>query len=459
MLFFGDLVIIGIQGRSLPSYTSFLASKVDWLVVRKPEFPLALALEKCHTDEKVHLREPRLKIPPVRTQDNSFYALWWILHIILLVPKEAGVHHGDLGTFASITMNASSKSSELTSNLESLLTMLAKECLINQPEDMECFCLELLAKRREMQLSPIVKLSRGLSLALDEDLLAVEDDIGAAQLSSTPAPQMVKPSQRAYHSSDESEEDVRRVSSYHSNGSQFDVAEEFTAIDMEGTSRVKTAKALQESDVHDLEDHNSCYLFSTEVISPEELQAKTRKYVTDERMKSLFRAWDGDDSGAVNFVELVLALHKFEQVAHAGIDIQVASDALLQFVESDTERELKLQEFARVIILFALNNFKKDFEEVADHMLEVANCTSEAAVLHAKTGRDTSEIEAADKEETEFLRETVKCMEEQVTDNIVRIRTKRVAFRQGSSTPHKGNGAFKQESSTPHNGNSAFKAN
>lgn len=357
-------------------------------------------------------------------------------------------------------MNAGLKSSELTTSLESLLTLLAKECLVNQPEDVEGFCLEFLAKRREMQLSPIIKISRGLSLALDEDLLDVEDDIGAAQLSSTPAPRKVEPSERAYHSSEESEEEVRSVGSYHSNTSQFEAADEFTGTDLADARRVKTVRAVEGSDVHDdLEDHRSCYLFSTEVISSEELQAKTEKYVTDERMQSLFRAWDGDDSGAVDFVELVLALHKFEQVAQAGIDIQVASDALLQFVESDTERELKLHEFARVIILFALNNFKKDFEEVADHMLEVASCTSEAAVLHAKTGRDTSEIEAADKEETEFLRETVKCMEEQVTDNIVRIRTKRVAFRQGSSTPHRGNSAFSQGSSTPHRGTGAFKAN
>lgn len=341
-------------------------------------------------------------------------------------------------------MKADSKTLEFTSSLEGLLTMLAKECLLSKPEDVENFCLELLAKKHEMQLSPIIKLSRGLSLAVDEDLLAVEDDIDAAEVDPIAAPPKVESRHRGYQSSEESDEEVRSIASYHSNLSQFDAAEEFTTFDADEAGKIKTAKPIEATDEHELEGHNSCYLFSTEVISPDELERKTEKYVNDERMKSLFRAWDGDDSGAVDFVELVLALHKFEQVAHAGIDIQVASDALLEFVESDTERELMLQEFTRVIILFALNNFKKDFDEVADHMLEVANCTSEAAVLHAKTGRDTSAIEAADKEETEFLRETVKCMEEQVNDNIRRIRTKRVAFRQGS-TPRMGSAVHERK--------------
>lgn len=328
---------------------------------------------------------------------------------------------------------ADPEAAEFASSLESLLTTLAKECLVNKPQDVEMFCLEFIAKRREMQVSPIVKLSRGLSLAVDEDLLTVEDDIGAAQHEASQTHRQDQSQQGGYQSSEGSGGEVRSIASYHSNAWQFEAADDFSGSDREEAVKVRTAKPIHGSEDHDIDQHTSCYLFSTEVISPEELERKTEQYVHDERMKSLFRAWDGDGSGAVDFVELVLALHKFEQVAQAGIDIQVASDALLEFVESDTERELKLREFTRVIILFALNNFKKDFDTVADHMIEVANCTSEAAVLHAKTGRDTSEIEAADMEETEFLRETVKCMEEQVTDNIRKIRTKRVAFGQGSS--------------------------
>lgn len=321
---------------------------------------------------------------------------------------------------------------ENNGSLEAVLIMLAKECLVNKPENVEKFCLEVLAGRQQMQVSPIVKLSRGLSLAVDENLCDVEDDIANAKGGHIPEPRKEKTRQRGYQSSDESElEEVRSVASYHSH---FDDAEELGVSDVDESARVKTAKAL-DGGCHndDLAHRTSCYLFSKEAISSEELERETKKYSTDKRMKSLFKAWDGDDSGAVDFVELVLALHKFEQVAHAGIDIQVASDALLEFVESETERELKFQEFCRVIILFALNNFNKNFNEVADHMLEVARGTSEAAVLHARTGRDTSEIEAADMEETAFLRETVKCMEDQVTDNIQKLRSRRVAFRQGST--------------------------
>lgn len=318
------------------------------------------------------------------------------------------------------------------------MLLLAKECLLNKPANVELFCLELLAERQEMQLSPIVKLSRGLSLAVDENLCDVEDDIANAKSDQTPGPTKGKTRQRGYHSSDESEvEEIHSVGSYHSH---FEAVDELAESDTEDQARVKTAKPIEgECHSDELASRASCYLFSTEVISPKELEQQTEKYSKDKRMKSLFKAWDGDDSGAVDFVELVLALHKFEQVAHAGIDIQVASDALLEFVESETARELKFREFCRVIILFALNNFKRNFNEVADHMLEVARGTSEAAVLHAKSGRDTSEIEAADMEETAFLRETVKCMEDQVTDNIQKLRSRRVAFRQGSTPRSEGN--------------------
>lgn len=327
-------------------------------------------------------------------------------------------------------MSASSKHGTFAENLESLLTLLAKECLTSQPQDIENFCLELLADRLGMQLSPKIKLRRGLSMAAHEDLSEFAADVDAAGLVSDFQKKESAPPGPAYRSSDESEEDVRSVGSYHSNISHFEVVDELTTSDMEEVAKVRTV--APRDDV----DHNRpvCYLFSTEIITDAELEQKTAEYQKDDRMKSLFNAWDGDGSGAVDFVELVLALHKFEQVAQAGIDIQVASDALVQFVESDTQRELGLPEFTRVIILFALNNFKQDFDEVADHMLAVATSTSEAAVITARSGVDTSAIEAADKAEEEFLRETVKGIEEHVTDNIRKIRTKRVAFRQNNTT-------------------------
>lgn len=320
------------------------------------------------------------------------------------------------------------------SDLEKLLTTLAKECLTKQPKDVETFCLEFLAGMQGMQLSPIVKLMRGVSMAVHEDLREFIADVDAADLVSDTPKKSTEPCGRAYHSSEDSEEEVRSVKSYHSNTSAFDVADEFTSNGMEYASKVRIAAPREGGHISDISQGSPvCYLFSTDVITEEELEFKTKRYQNDERMKSLFRAWDGDDSGAVDFVELVLALHKFEQVGAAGIDIQVASDALLEFVESDTDRELKFSEFTRVIILFALNNFNKDFDEVADHMLAVATSTSEAAVISARSGEDTSAIEAADKAEEEFLRETVKGMEQHVTENIRKIRTKRVAFRQSNS--------------------------
>ena len=49
------------------------------------------------------------------------------------------------------------------------------------------------------------------------------------------------------------------------------------------------------------------------------------------------------------------------------------------------------------------------------------------AARQAAFGKDKREIEAADKEEENFLRETVKGIGEHVNDNIRRIRTTRVA--------------------------------
>lgn len=318
--------------------------------------------------------------------------------------------------------------SDVTASLEKLLTFLAKQCLTELPEDVDRFCLDLLARKLDMHVSKRVQLTKEESRA-DEDLRAIEEDVKKELVSDfEPKPKALR--HRAYQSSDESEEDVKRVASYQSADFRFDPVYESDDSEIEvAEGRVKTAHNPK----HDASGFHAprpvCYLFSKEKISDLELDEKTKRYKDDDRMKSLFQAWDGDDSGAVDFVELVLALHKFKEVANAGIDIQVASDALLEFVESDTERELKLSEFTRVIILFALNNFNADFEDVADHMLDVATSTSEAAVLQAKIGVDTTEIEAADKAEEEFLRETVKGMEEQVTDSIRKLRTKRVALK------------------------------
>lgn len=175
--------------------------------------------------------------------------------------------------------------------------------------------------------------------------------------------------------------------------------------------------------------NNRVEFFNRDVFSAAELEAAGTRYANDERMKRLFAAWDGDGSGAIDFVELVIALHKFENVANAGVDIKVAADALLEFVESDTERELKLPQFAKVIVVFARNLFGKTFDEVADHMLKVATSTSEAAMLEAERGKDVSDIVALDREELELMRETAQCMSVNVENNICKLRRKNTQAR------------------------------
>lgn len=331
-------------------------------------------------------------------------------------------------------METVSKIARVSTEMERLFTLMAKACLKVKPDDVERFCLELLARRQGVRLESTVTLTRGGSVAIEDDISELVNDMDAATLV-PPTPNRSNVSrvmQPTYVSSSESDEDeVKKVASYHSISSAFEEVEELSASDLEDAAIVKTA-ALGNGSLS-VRSRNVCYLFKRSVISADELQQKTQRYQNDERMKSLFRAWDGDDSGAVDFVELVLALHKFEDVARAGIDINVASDALVEFVESDTARELKLSEFTQVIILFCLNHFQKDFEEVADYMLAVATSSSEKAVLKAASGVDISEIVKADKEEQEILRQTMKGIESHVNDNIQKIRIQRIAVRGSKS--------------------------
>lgn len=311
----------------------------------------------------------------------------------------------DLPRWSKIPMSRVSKPNRIKSELKVLFAELERACLEEVPENLEQFCLQWLADRN------------GFGFERKATITCIQSTDSLDNKTFKPSG-----SQRAK----ETGNNQRSVEDYNTedsgdetDGFQSDSDSKDSGSGSITIGRVETVAS--ESEVNTA----SCSLFSTNVISSEELENKTALYQKDERMKRLFRAWDGDGSGRVDFVELVLALHKFEDVASAGIDIQVASDALVQFVESDTERELNLAEFTRVIIIFALNCFHEDFDDVADHMLAVATSTSEAAVLHAASGADVSEIQAADKEEQEFLRQTAKGIEQNVTDNILKIRVQR----------------------------------
>ncbi|KAI0562858.1 hypothetical protein FGB62_51g06 [Gracilaria domingensis] len=305
-------------------------------------------------------------------------------------------------------MSKDAKLGGIASDLHSLFVKLASACLKEEPHDVEQFCLHWLAGRRGLDLESELAITRVHSGDFQEDKKSKSK-------SKKNRNRGRKNGKKASNVEDYTTDDD------HNPGELFHTDDDSKDSESgaETLGRVKTvAEDAQLS-------ASSCSLFSTAVISDQELDRRTELYRKDRRMKSLFRAWDGDGSGKVDFVELVLALHKFEDVASAGIDIQVASDALVQFVESDSERELNLTEFTRVIILFALNNFHADFESVADHMLAVATSTSEAAVLRAACGADVSDIQAADKEEQEFLREAALGMEQHVTHNIQKLREQR----------------------------------
>lgn len=366
---------------------------------------------------------------------TSSQAVLCVHYYILLIIPFYKLCEEDLASI-TVFMEGSTKIRHISEKLHQLFVKLATACLKEEPADVERFCLEWLAKSKGMILENQVALTRGASVAGDDDISEFVKDIQTARPATTRLQKRSKKEQHlSYESSNDEEEveEVQRVGSYQLNLDTNVITACTEEVLTQENGGALSAVNISEDRLVQIESpHQECFLFSTRGISPEELDAKTDQYSVDERMIRLFRFWDGDSSGAVDFVELVVALHKFEKVAEAGIDIQVASDALVQFVQSDTDRELNLVEFTRVIILFALNNFEKDFDEVADHMLAVATGTSESAVLKAAAGVDVSELEEADKEEEEFLRETAKCLEEDVSRNIERIRTNRVHFLKGT---------------------------
>lgn len=309
----------------------------------------------------------------------------------------------------------------VTNDLQQMFVWLSKLCLTERPRDVQRFCLDKLSQKLGMRLSTehAPGLSREVSLLENDNATEFVRDVRLARHESPQRKEETQSRECGYVSSEESDSGVGLSTTSGFDKSVTDVDDETDGSDdgMERAGERGTSRANGK-------DRNPEF-FNRNVFSEAELEAMVEQYVKDDRMKSLFQAWDGDNSGAIDFVELVIALHKFEDVARAGVDIKVAADALVEFVESDTERELKLPQFAKVIIVFARNNFGKSFDEVADHMLKVATSTSEAAVLHAARGRDVSEIMAFDKEELELMRETAQCVSLNVESNISKLRTTR----------------------------------
>lgn len=317
---------------------------------------------------------------------------------------------------------------DVSRDVHGMFVWLAKACLAEKPRDVERFCLDKLARKLGVSLSNTKRLSREVSLLQDDNVSEFVRDVNAAQHALLPGSSTAKQRKCGYVSSDESE----RAETATASTLQKTESRSFFGDDSDGSDEGEAKVTGKVTVVTEKEERNPQF-FNRGVYTEVELERMVIRYVDDDRMVSLFRLWDGDDSGAVDFVELVMALHKFEDVARAGVDIKVAADALVEFVESDSERELKLPQFAKVIVVFAKNTFNKCFDEVADHMLKVAKSTSEAAVLQAARGVDVSEIEAFDKEEQKFVRETAQCVSVNVENNISRLRTNRLAS--GCATP------------------------
>lgn len=368
----------------------------------------------------------------------------------------------------------------LTKELHQVFVWLTKKCLAERPKDVQRFCLDKLAsKLGHRVLEGIPCLSREVSLLQSDNVSEFMNDVQLAkheskhfptgfdkQLkfgyvsssddsdgdeaepvilvsnpddddshakrhhhetgSSTGNSQHVK-TRNSHHSGKESVNGPNKKETLDKLNSEDKSAAEVTYINDEDDE----SEGIVDDDDDDDDDGNNkggnsnIEFFKTDTFKNDELGEMVKQYEKDKRMIQLFEMWDGDSSGAIDFVELVMALHKFEQVAAAGVDIKVAADALVEFVESDTERELKLPQFTKVIVVFAKNLFDKSFDEVADHMLKVAQSTSEAAVLHAASGKDVSDIIAIDKEELQLMKETAECVSVSVENNICRLRTMR----------------------------------
>ena len=288
--------------------------------------------------------------------------------------------------------------------LEPVLTLLAKACLEKRPDNIQRFCFELLADRLQAKFRYVR--DGGSRDKLDYQLDELDNDDEDIVLRSRTKDRALRQEERGeYHSSDDCSQDSN------------------DEVSGEHVGKLTTVKSVA------FEDHSTSApddsMFSTAGLTQEELEQEVVKCLSDERMKKLFDAWDGDSSGTIDLVELCVELHKFDEVATKGNDIQIASQALVQCVNV-VNGAIQLQEFTKVMILFCRNIFKCNFDDVAGHLLNVATYTSEEAARQAASGKDVRDIEAADKEEEEFLRETVKGIEDHVNDNIRKLRSARV---------------------------------
>lgn len=303
---------------------------------------------------------------------------------------------------------------DLAKRIESVLTRLAKECLTEEPDDVERFCYDFLGGQLGARISSRLPSQPALLVHSDGSL---ENDACYAKLDTNPGRPGKSERQANYRSTDS---DAARSGSDEPGDAEVNVTRIKSMLWEDGAA--PTADTTQDSEG----------MFSMKGMTEARLASEVARYKDDERMKSLYRIWDGDNSGAIDLVELVVELHKFDEVSRDGKGIQVASEALVQCVNSDSG-ELDMADFSTVVVLFCHNIFKAAFDDVAEHLLAVAESTSEEAARRAADGHDVSEIEAYDKEEHEFLKETVKGIEDSINDNVRRLRTTKLKMKNSDS--------------------------
>lgn len=314
---------------------------------------------------------------------------------------------------------------DLARRIESVLTRLAKECLLEEPDDVERFCYDFLSSQigstsnGNGNSAPPASSKKGRPKSThqgggvpSEDEESLAGDAVNAKLDMEKG----RPGKT---------ERVAKYKSTDSEDSQHEPAEEVSV------ARVKSMKYDEGEGPPATASSNDSEegMFSMIGMSPEKLKSEVNKYCVDSRMLRLYTVWDGDNSGAIDLAELVVELHKFDEVARDSKAIQVASEALVR-CDNSNDGELDVKDFSKLIVLFCHNIFKSDFNSVAIHLLAVAESTSEEAARAAADGQDVSAIMEADQEEREFLKETVEGIADSINDNIRKLKGNKQKFDQ-----------------------------
>lgn len=323
-----------------------------------------------------------------------------LLTLVAMPSKARRTAGGGGGTKQS--KGGKSGAKDLTKRIESVLTRLAKECLSEEPDDVERFCYEVLGNHLGHRISsrlPSVPLTHGVPSEDEESLAA---DACKAQID--------KEEGRPGKS--------ERVAKYKSTDSG-EVSDE-PCDEAVKVTRIKSMAPVEGA----TDSQEEGGMFSMIGMTEAKLAAEVEKYRQDQRMTRLYKVWDGDNSGAIDLAELVVELHKFDEVARESAAIQVASEALVRCDNSDNG-ELDMRDFTKLIVLFCHNIFKLDFDSVAEHLLAVAESTSEEAARAAADGHDVSEIMQMDEEEREFLKETVKGIQYSINENVRKLKGKK----------------------------------